>query len=346
MSIRTPSLAAAVVLTLASAAVARADSGAGGSPAGLFLEALDTADRGLYEQALEVLEEVARQVPDDAYVELERAEMLLHLGRVEEASRTVARARELAPASDDALRLQGRIELLRADRDGVAAATARDAFERLREHDPEDLEALVSLGQIYLAADQPGLAAEALAEASRLRPGHPGIESLLARALESGADPGRVEQVQRERLSRNPTALDTRLELVDLLGRQGRAEEALEVLEGASRAQAGSFDVRRRLALYLYLTGELDGALEAARGMVEEWPEYGGGRLLLARVETTFGRFEEAERTLAPLLSRPPLPEAVAEVHVRILEGSGRIEEAAAQLDDDRQRLLGEGRRA
>ncbi|KAB2951766.1 MAG: tetratricopeptide repeat protein, partial [Thermoanaerobaculia bacterium] len=317
--------------------------GLGQPPPAEFLVARALADEGQLEPALRVLDRVVESVPDDAWLRIERAGLLMRLGQLDRAAADAERARELAPDDPDVLRLAGRLGMMRADVEEGAAEGAIEAFELLRRAQPEDLETLVSLGQLYLGSDRAQLAADALAEAARLRPGHPGIENLLERALEATTDFALAERIGRQRLARAPEEPGPRLELADLLAAQGRHAEAVEVLDQAPAEQLASLDLRRRLGLQLLLAGDLARALATAETIVGEWPQYGGGRLLLARIETAYGRFAEAEAVLAPILGRDPLPGAVADLHVRILEGLGRIEEAAARLraDGERRRAAG-----
>lgn len=325
---------------------AAASGPAAGSLAAEFLEARVLAEEGFVEEALDRLDHVAAAIPDDAYLRLARAELLFRAGRIDEASSEIATAAAAAPQNADVLRLQGRVELARADREPDAMATATAAFERLRSADPEDLESLLSLGQLYLATGRAGLAADALAEAARLRPGHPGIESLLERALDSTPDPAQAERILRDRLAREPETLGQRLELADLLARRGAHGEAVAVLEAAPPSQASLLDVRRRLALELFLDGRIERAHALALAIVAEWPGYGGGRLLLARIEAAYGRFVEAEAALAPLLGPGLRPPAVEQLQLRILEATGRIEAAAAVVQAGIDRFVAQGRTA
>jgi tetratricopeptide (TPR) repeat protein len=333
--------AAVVLLAIAAPGLAQEDP-----PPAAFLVAHALAEEGRLEAALEALDEVVARVPDDPWIRIERAGILMRLGQLERATADSARARELAPDDPDVLRLAGRLGMMRADIEAGGAEAAIQAFEHLRRLQPEDLETLVSLGQLYLGTDRAQLAADALAEAARLRPGHPGIESLLERALAVSTDVEQAERIGRQRLARAPEEPGPRLELADLLAQQGRHREAAEVLEQAPREQLANLDLRRRLGLQLLLAGELERARATAAGIVAEWPQYGGGRLLLARIETAYGRFAEAQEVLAPLLVRDPLPEAVADLQVRILEGLGRIDEAAERLRADGARRRAAGRAA
>lgn len=333
--LRVPLLATLVLLAGEGALAAQ-------SPAADFLDARQLAEEGRVETALVLLDRVVAAVPDDPYVRLERSELLLRVGRIDEASREIAAALHLAPDNLDGVRLQGRVELLRTERDPAAFEVAQAAFEKLREHDPEDLEALISLGQIYLGSGRPGLAADALAEADRLRPRHPGIQQLLQRALEASDDPAVSARILGERLARDPQSLATRLELADLQARAGDPAAALSVLAGASEAQRDGLDVRRRMALLRFQVGDLEAARGEAAAIVERWPNYSGGRVLLARIEVAQGRFAEAETLLGPLFGGEA-PPVVFELELRILEATGRTEEAAARLAEEAGRLAAEG---
>ena len=334
-----------LVLSLLAVAPAGARTGATSEPgaAASFLIARSLADEGHVDEALAAFDRVLATAPGDPYVLLAKADLLLHAGRVEEASAAASAARAADPDNSDALRLVGRIGLLRADRDPAGAQEAISAFERLRESQPEDLETLVSLGQLYLATGRPQQAADALAEAERLRPGHAGIQSLLARALDSTSDLDQAEHIERQRLERDPGDPGPRLELADLLARQGRHDEAVALLEAAPADQKESLDVRRRLGLQLLLAGHLDRAREVVSALVEHWPDYGGGRLLMARIEAAYGRFPEAESALSPLLTSDPLPDVVADLQVRILEGLGELDAAAARIEAERKRIAEQG---
>lgn len=312
------------------------------SPAADFLDARQLAEEGRVETALVLLDRVIAAVPDDPYVRLERSELLLRVGRFDDASSEVAAALRLAPDNPDGVRLQGRVELLRTERDPAAFDVARAAFEKLRERDPEDLEALISLGQVYLGSGRPGLAADALAEADRLRPRHPGIQQLLQRALEASDDPAVSARILGERLARDPQSLATRLELADLQARAGDPAAALRVLAEADEVQRDGLDVRRRMALLRFQLGNLEAAHVEAAAIVERWPNYSGGRVLLARIEVAQGRFAEAEALLGPLFGGEA-PPVVFELELRILEATGRTEEAAARLTEEAGRLAGEG---
>ena len=290
------------------------------------------ASEGDYDGALAAIGRAVELEPRDPYLRLERAELLFRIGRQEGAAAEIGIARELAPEDPEVQRVQARIEMSRADRDPEAARTAIDAYERVRAREPEDLEALVSLGQLYLGGGQPELAKVTLAEAARLRPGQPMIEALLARALAGAGEVGDSESMRRRLLAQNPRNLQQRLELADLLGRQGRHAEAATLLADAPEEQRGAPEVRRRLGYELYLAGDLDSAQVVGEAAVAAQPDAAGARVLLGLVGLASGRYAEVERWLSPLVAQSPESDQVGDLYVQALEGLGRIDEAVETL--------------
>ena len=309
-----------------------------------FLLGKFLAEDGQFVGALAEIDRALASGIEDPYLRLERAAVLFQLGRADEASAEIARSRALAPDDADILKLQGRIELARAEEHPEAVRLARESLEALRKARPEDLETLLSLGQLYLGTGQPALAVELIEEAARLRPNHPWIESLRARALTAVGDADAAEQILSRSLERDPGDLAARFELADRLGQQDRHLEAVAVLEQAPAGQRERLDHRERFALELFLAGEPERARPIAQAIVDERPDVTSARLLSARIQVTLGFFEEAERSLLPLERLVEDHDSVSELLVRALEGQGRVAEAAAVLERRRTAALAANR--
>lgn len=321
-----------LVLLLAARTVAAADSAPPRDTAYNFLLAQSLADEQRFDEALAELGRAVAGAPDDAYLRIYRAGVLLRLDRVDEALKDALEARRLAPAEPEAMRLLGRIELARVEEDPAAQQIALEAFEALRAREPEDLEVLVALGQLYLRGGQATLAVEVLSDAARLRPDHPWIESLRARALAAAGESNEAEQIQRKSLERNPADLAARFELFERLLRSDRGAEAVSLLDAAPPAQRALPELRERLVRALFAAGSLDRAESTATALLADRPDATALRPLLARVELALGRFAEAEATLAPLADQVVERDMVADLYVRALEGQGKVEAAAEVL--------------
>lgn len=321
-----------VLAVLLGSGAAAAEPPGGVSGAYDFVLAELLAAEGEVDAALEAFQRARAAAPDDPFIRVGFAELLFRAGRLESAAEEAAAARRLAPREAHVLRVQARIEMTRADRVAGAAEVAVDAFERLLELEPGDVEALVSVGQIHLAAGRAARAVGPLGEAARLRPGQPMIETLLARALAATGRNADAEKLQRELVAAQPENLGRRLELADLLAELGRHAEAAALLAAAPQHQAGSLEVRRRLAHTLYLAGDLDAARRVAEATTAEHRDFGGARLLLGLIELAAGNFEPARGWLEPLARQAPLNEQIGDLYARALERLGRVDEAAEVL--------------
>ena len=301
---------------------------------------------GELELALESYAEAVRAAPTDPYVRLAYAEILAQTGKIAEAAQEAAAARRLAPDEPEVFRSQARIAMSLADRDLAARGVAREAFERLIEHEPGDLEALVALGQLYLGGSEAARAVEVLSRAASLRPGQPTIEGLRARALVAAGKLKEAETVQRTLLESHPNRLEFRFELADTVSDLGRYREAAEILGAASAEQLRSPELRRRGAVALMLEGDLEGARALADELQAEYPENSALRVLLGSIEHADGRWERVLDLIGPIATRPAAPEAVASMQLRALEGLERIDEALAFLDLRRDGFEGAGRKS
>ncbi len=297
-------------------------------------------------EAVAAFEAVLRDAPTDPYVRLEYAQMLSRLGRFQEAATQAAAARELAPEDADVLRTQARIALARAEREPAAREVAREAFERLLLQEPDDLETLISLGQLYLAGGDAPRAAEVLGRASILRPGQAMIDALYARALAASGDLGGAERVQRALLADSPYRLDTRFELAATLAESGRHREAAELLGEAPPEQAVSPELRRRRAFELYLAGDLEAAGVEARALQAESPDHPGMRVLLATLEQAEGNWQSVLDLVGVAAERVPTQDALHALRLRALERLGRVDDALAAAEQRRAAFerLGRGR--
>ncbi len=295
--------------------------------------------------ALASYAEAAALAPQDPYVHLEYANVLARSGRMIEAAAQAKIARQFAPTDPEVLRAQARIAMTLADRDDAARAEAREAFELVLAAEPDDLESLVALGQIYLGEGDSKRAVEKLSRAAELRPGQPMIEALRARALVEAGDLVAAESVERAVLAANPDRLESRLELAELLSNQARHTDAAALLAEAPEAQQRSPELRRRRAVELYLAGDLKNAGDLARALRAELPDNDSIRILLATIEQADGNWSRVLELIGDSAEQSPLQEQLNVLAVRALEHLGRIEEALASLAHRAQALEGAGRR-
>lgn len=225
-----------------------------------------------YDAALELFQEVLLDHPDFADVHNRLGLCLAMLGRHVEALASFQEAIRLAPTYAEAHLNHGIVltELGRHDE-------AQDAFDESTRLDTRDGTAFPShvgnqiavthanLGDLYLVADRPTLAAEQYRSALEVRPRFLDIRTKLAEAL---TEMGEVEEALGELegvLEANPEFTSARLRLGVVLHRLGRTDEAVEAWTRC--AVEDPQDLRPRAYL-----ASVQGQAPAAGGMAPEAP--------------------------------------------------------------------------
>jgi predicted Zn-dependent protease len=112
-------------------------------PRGLDIAALYT-NSGLYQEALQLLDDLAVEHPDDVQVYIQRAQVLYELGRYDEADRTLKEVVARTPSNLAAWRLLAALyDAMDLPRETMLA------FEQIRAVAPADSQALIRLQEYY-----------------------------------------------------------------------------------------------------------------------------------------------------------------------------------------------------
>lgn len=314
---------------------------------------------GSLPEALAAYEEAERLAPDSPYVRLEHGQLLARLAQysrapgvreeyLQRAAGTLTRARELAPDNLDVLRAVGEVYLDLSAQDPAALATAQEALETVRQRDPDDPQAALTLGQIYMDQRQPEKAAEVLRDLVTRLPQQRMAYALLVEALLRADKSAEAEKVLGDILGFDPGSLEARLTLVELQSQRGDHRSAVDTLRGAPEPVREEARVRRQLAWELYRTGELESALETADTLLAAQGEAGADRPFLSLVKglvfTAEGRHGEALELLDPLRQAQPDNIPLALTVARVMQREGRRADAAALLSELAERLAKEGK--
>lgn len=166
---------------------------------------------------------------------------------------------------------------------------ARRFFEQATELDPEDSHALLGLGRVALDGGDLEAARELLEAAAQARPGHREVHAALIRVYRGlGLDDQAREAAARAARYPGATPLDDPvLDEVGELGasavhlaaqgrtllREGRLDEAIEVLRVANSERPDYFDVRVDLGCALILRGDEQEGIELLRQAEAEAPD-------------------------------------------------------------------------
>ncbi|MBK1665944.1 hypothetical protein CKO38_11760 [Rhodospirillum rubrum] len=204
---------------------------------------------------------------DDAPLRIERAGLLLDLGRAEEALADLGVALALAPDHQAVLSTQGRV-LIDLGRPDEALVPLRRACALA----PDDLAPAHNLGRALLALDRPN---DAL----------PVLEAAVARA---------------------PAAIDPQADLAETLRRLDRPQEAAQVLRAALDRASDRADLADALAGALLAAGSADESVAVLRASLDKAPTHGAGWVNLAAALIETGALGEATAAADRALALDP----------------------------------------
>jgi tetratricopeptide (TPR) repeat protein len=316
-----------------------------------FLMANLLAADGMLPEALSAFEEAEKTRPDSAYIHLEHAQLLARLAQaarvptaqtsyLRKAASEVASARQIAPRNLDVLRGVGLVYLELASQDPSALATALEALETVYQADPDDVQTALNLGRIYLDQQQSAKAAAVFSEVIRRAPQQRAAYAMLVEALLRDDKAKEAEAVLSQILGFEPAALEARLTLAELENRRGDYAAVLATLKSAPEPGRGDPRLQRQLAWAYYMTGDVDGALATVEPLLRSAQSPGSDPedlqlvLLKGLALAAQGHNQEAGELLDKLRGARPTDSALAAILSRVLERSGRPDEAARVLAD------------
>jgi predicted Zn-dependent protease len=249
----------------------------------LYLKARVAVSDGRYREALDLYRKVIEQLPEDAIVRYEYAQLLRDLNVAEEATRQAREAVRLDPSFAEARRLLGAIELSGAASDPGRLDQAIADLRQAHKLAPEDDATTASLARALLTRGRPGEAASLLDELpdTSVQPG------LMRLSAEARARTGRfreAEALYRSLLEMEPGDRESQAALVDLYEDQDRLDEALAFLQEMSARDSENAAISERITLDLARAGRFGEAEKRARDEASKRPENRPIRRLLASV--------------------------------------------------------------
>jgi len=302
-------------------------------------------EEGAYREALEHFSQAVDEAPEDIFIRIEYAKLLLRLDRANAAEAHASEALKLAPENLDAMRIYSQVQLALVQEEDGALDRARETLERIRVLAPDDGQSMMSLGQIYLGESRFDEATEVFKELLSHRPGNRAVYSFLLDALLRAGELIEAEEVLEDVLKVDPGFEKARVTLAELQSERGDHEAAIETLRAAPKELADA-EVQRRLALELFRTGDLDGALVALDKALASQQEDFGLLYLKALILAAKGRNGEAAELARQLLTMRPESPEISSLLARVLERQGQFDEAAAALAVMAERLVESGEEA
>jgi predicted Zn-dependent protease len=270
-----------------------------------FLAARTAVTEGRYQEALALYRKVLAQVPGDAVVRFEYAQLLRDLNVVGEAEKEAREAVRLDPTLAEAQRLLGALDLAAAEKDPARLDSAIEHLTAARRLSPSDAGTAVSLARALLAADRAAEAAAVLDDLPELS-NQPMIQRLTADAKAKAGRTREAERIYRSLYDADPGDREIAAALIDLYEDQDQLDRSLQILRELEHRDPGNAAVKERIILDLARAGRFAEAEDAARDLARKQPENRASRRLLATVLFERGASPEGEEILKAMIEADP----------------------------------------
>jgi len=302
-----------------------------------FLRARVAVAEGRFREALELYRKVLAEIPDDAVVHYEYAQLLRDLNVGEEAVDQARQAVRLDPSLPEAHRLLGTLELAGSAKDSTRLDHAIGELQEAHKLSPGDVATTATLARALLARGRPGEAARVLDEIPEARM-QPGLMRLAAEARAKSGRGKEAEEIYRELLEADPADREIAASLVDLYEEEDRFEDALALLQDLEKRDPDNAAVAERIAIDLARGGRFDEAEKRARALAAKRPENRDVRRLLAQVLFEKGDSAAGERILRDLLTTDADDDGSRRALVEALVRERRFADARVLLETGRKK--------
>jgi len=305
---------------------ARASDVAPWSTQALRVEADVEYRRGQYERALELIDQSLDLDARFLEARLDRSRYLASLGRTEEAVEAIEPVLEEFP--DDPWVALRYVEVVDLPAQDYRAAGER--LRSVLSHNPYLVEAWLLLGKVFVSEGRRSDAVAVYREAIGYRSDHADLQARLALLLAELSDPT-AETALREAIRTSPMVrADLHVALGDRLAARGHSAEARAQFETAANARTFSAGTRNSKGMALLRLGRMAEAESVWRELIRDHPDYGRAWLNMASLSIQRGEWAEVERLARVAIEREPNSAAAWNNLAIGLEELGRAGEAEA----------------
>jgi tetratricopeptide (TPR) repeat protein len=303
----------------------------------LYLQARRSVAEGQFRDALDLYRRLIRELPEDAVVRYEYAQLLRDLNVLDEAVLQAREAVRLDSNLAESHRLLGTLELGAGESDPARLDRAIEELRLSRRLAPSDTGTAAALARALLARGRPAEAAKLLDEVPETRT-QPLLMRLEAEARARSGHTSDAETLYRTLLQSDPADRDVTAALVDLYEEQDRIDQALSLLQDLQKRDPENPAVAQRITLDLARAGRFEDAEKRARDLAARRPENREIRRLLAQVLLEKGDLGSGEKILRDLLSADPEDEASRHALAAELLRQRRFEDAQPMLEESLRR--------
>lgn len=303
----------------------------------VYLRARAAVGDGKYREALDLYRRVIEQLPEDAVVRFEYAQLLRDLNVADEAAKQAREAVRLDPSLSEARRLLGSIELSGAGSDPVRLDRAIEELRQAHKLAPDDAATTASLARALLARGRPAEASTLLDQLPEGR-SHPGLMRLTAEARGKSGRFREAEATYRELLEMDPGDREAQAALVDLYEDQDRLDDAIALLQEMEKRDPENAAIGERITLDFARAGRFGEAEKRARDQAARRPENRSIRRLLASVLFEKADVAGGEKILQDLVKSDPEDDAARRALAGELLRERRFAQARPLLEESLRR--------
>ncbi len=281
-----------------------------------------------------------REDPQSVVIRTEMINLYAGAGQLPKAEALAAEVLGEDPDNVDVLRLMGRIYRSYASKprrgwDEELLAKSIRNFRRVVELEPGKAENYVDLGLLQRAAGRLPEAEAALRKALEIDPGQADTEATLANLLlQTGKHREAIEVLERViegDAGGNPRHMDL---LASAYQQVGRFRDAAVLLEQLAERGGNLLQIRSRLADSLFRSRQLERALEEYQALAEVDPSNVESLLRVSQIQQQLGDHAAAWEALEAARQIDADHLQVQFQSISLLEGEGRLEEAAEAVDE------------
>ncbi|HSS45241.1 MAG TPA: tetratricopeptide repeat protein, partial [Thermoanaerobaculia bacterium] len=298
----------------------------------VYLQARRSVADGQFREALDLYRRLIVDLPEDAVVRYEYAQLLRDLNVLDEAVLQAREAVRLDSGLAEAHRLLGTLELAAGESDPTRLDRAIEELSSARELAPADSGTAATLARALLARGRPAEAAKILEEVPETRT-QPALMRLAAEARARSGRTTEAESLYRDLLQADPTDREITAALVDLYEEEDRIDEALSLLQDFQKRDPENIAIAERITLDLARAGRFEDGEKRARDLAARRPENREIRRLLAQVLFEKGDLGGGEKILRDLLSSDPEDDATRNALASELVRERRFDEARPMLE-------------
>jgi tetratricopeptide (TPR) repeat protein len=262
----------------------------------------------------QLLQEITRKTPDYLPAWRWLAEIALAEKNYDECADLIGKILARDPLNYDALLLNGRLYLSRAEVDG-----AIEAFKKAVAAYPQAAEVHYQLAVGYLAKNEVGQAVISLNQALSLAPNFAEAAVLLARIKIRTGEVGAAIASLKPLVEKRPHFVQAQFLLADGYRAQGNFESAIEIYRAVEKLAPKNPDAPLLLGMTFLQQKKRDDARAAFGRAVELSPDYLAGVEQLVDMDIADKQYETALQRVQPLLDRNPESAEVRLVQAKIL---------------------------